>query len=221
MRTCLGCRRIHQAQDHRGGEQPVIGVVGHHGQHPQAWIAHITETGDLAVEIMLRPSLEQHDPLMARGAQPVDGLQFAQPVADLHHAWKGAVARHLELRSIESGWVQQRQDRQIGIGVPQIGCQIGAEGQKAAAEWTRCLPERGGKEGFRADLGLAPVWRAEGNVQDTGPVALDRQGAVRGVCCRRGQDRIIRVSAAFRPSVLPCEQDMCPAEGRDVGEEAG
>lgn len=42
-----------------------------------------------------------------------------------------------------------------------------------------------------------------------------------GVCCRRGQDRIIRASAVFRPSVLPREQDMCPAERRDVRQEVG
>lgn len=42
-----------------------------------------------------------------------------------------------------------------------------------------------------------------------------------GVCCRRGHDRIIRASTAFRPSVLPREQDMGPTEGRDMRQEVG
>ena len=78
---------------------------------------------------------------------------------------------------------------------------------------------------FEADLirlrtkeGMA-IARAKGKLRGKQPKLSEKQQ--KGVCCRRGQDRIIRVSAAFRPSVLPREQDMGPTEGRDMRQEVG
>lgn len=48
--------------------------------------------------------------------------------------------------------------------------------------------------------------------------AMDAREVMKGVCCRTGLNPTL---SPFRPSVFPCEQDVGPSEGRDVGQKTG